>query len=125
MNRNFLLRRSGILLCFLLCLILIGVPGGSAPFSTVSRNLLAQGTDMETELVALKGSSPGPSLVVVGGLHGDETAGWEAADRLKHTALIKAGTLYILSPANVYGAKHGVRYTAYGRKLGPKPPVPG
>jgi predicted deacylase len=111
-NSNFIPRGGGILLCLLLCLILTGIPGDSAPFSTISRSLLAQGTDMETELVTLKGSSPGPSLVVVGGLHGDETAGWEAADRLKHTAQIKAGTLYILSPANVYGAKHDVRYTA-------------
>lgn len=112
MNPNVLLRRGGILLCFLLCLILTGVPSSSAPFSTISTSLLAQGTDMETQLVILKGSSPGPSLVVVGGLHGDETAGWEAANRLKRTALIKAGTLYILSPANIYGAKHNVRYTA-------------
>jgi predicted deacylase len=50
-------------------------------------------------------------LFVVGGIHGDEAAGWMAADRLREEAALCCGTLYILSPANRIGAQNNTRAT--------------
>lgn len=69
----------------------------------VSTYKIAEGTDIENEVTMLKGAEDGPCVYVVAGVHGDEQAAWEAGKLLKKIN-IKAGTLYILSPANVWGA---------------------
>ena len=78
--------------------------------------LLLEGTEWENTVCVLRGEEDGPAVYVVAGLHGDETAGWTAGNRLKDGPL-RAGTLYILSPANLYGAEHGQRTTRSDRDL--------
>lgn len=70
---------------------------------------LLEGTDLEASVVTLKGESQGPCVFILGGIHGDETAGWLAANLLKDVG-IAAGTLHILSPANMQGARTRERY---------------
>ena len=77
---------------------------------------LLEGTELENSVTVLRGAAEGPALYVVAGVHGDETAGWLAGNLLKQAAL-KAGTLYILSPANPYGAEQGQRNTRSDRDL--------
>ena len=74
--------------------------------------------DLKQELTAkmIKGHEEGPAVYLVAGIHGDEIAGWMAGEQLKSLEL-ESGTLYILSPANLYGAEHEVRKTADGRDL--------
>ena len=64
---------------------------------------LAEGTDAENEVFVIRGREEGPSVYVVAGVHGDEMAGWMTGNLLKK-ATIRAGTLYVLSPANPWGA---------------------
>lgn len=45
-----------------------------------------QKTSAETEVIIIEGDASGKTLFVVGGIHGDETAGWEAAETLKKYA---------------------------------------
>lgn len=71
--------------------------------------LLAQGTAAQTALTRIDGKKDGATLFVIGGIHGDEQAGWMAAEQLRSEVRIESGTLYILSPANAYGAQHLVR----------------
>lgn len=78
--------------------------------------LLLEGTEWENTVCVLRGGEDGPAIYVVAGLHGDETAGWTAAGRLKDGPL-RAGTLYILSPANTYGAEHDRRTTRSDRDV--------
>lgn len=78
--------------------------------------LLLEGTEWENAVCVLRGAEEGPAVYVVAGLHGDETAGWTAAGRLKDGPL-RAGTLYILSPANTYGAEHDRRTTRSDRDV--------
>lgn len=78
--------------------------------------LLLEGTEWENAVCVLRGREEGPAVYVVAGLHGDETAGWTAAGRLKDGPL-RAGTLYILSPANTYGAEHDRRTTRSDRDV--------
>ncbi len=80
------------------------------------RYFIAEGTEWENTVVVRRGAQEGPSVYIVGGIHGDETAGWTAANLLKEVCP-KAGTVYILSPANVYGAEHDKRTTRSDRDL--------
>ena len=80
------------------------------------RYAIAGGTEWENTVVVRRGVEEGPAIYIVGGIHGDETAGWAAADLLKELCP-RAGTVYILSPANVYGAEHDKRTTRSDRDL--------
>lgn len=77
---------------------------------------VAVGTEWENTVAVLRGAEAGTAVYIVGGVHGDETAGWLAANLAKEAAL-KAGTVYILSPANAYGAAHDQRETQSGHDL--------
>ncbi len=61
---------------------------------------LLEGTSLETEVCEIRGKDEGLAVYVVAGIHGDETAGILAAERLKRSR-IERGTLYI--------SKHGQR----------------
>lgn len=47
------------------------------------RYFIAEGTEWENTVVVRRGAQEGPSVYIVGGIHGDETAGWTAANLLK------------------------------------------
>lgn len=64
---------------------------------------LLPGTEWENTVTVLKAEQEGPVIYVVAGVHGGEIAAWSAGNLLKKIG-IKAGTLYILSPANPWGA---------------------
>lgn len=71
---------------------------------------IAEGTDVENTVTVLRGAEEGPTIYIVAGVHGDEQAGWRAGNLVKD-ATIKAGTVYIVSPANQYGAQEDQRRT--------------
>lgn len=77
---------------------------------------LLSGTELETTVTVRKGKDEGASVYVLAGIHGDEVAGWKAAERLKRLRP-SAGTVYVLSPANRYGAEQGQRLTKERRDL--------
>ena len=82
-------------------------PTSAAPVSydwTVGSYKLAEGTAEENEVIVYTSVNPGPVIYIVGGIHGDELAGWHAANRLKDQLRPICGTVYILSPANRSGA---------------------
>ena len=70
--------------------------------------LLTPGADTETTVVKIVGQDPGPTLYVAAGIHGDERAAWYAGLMLQ-SITIKAGTLYVLAPANAWGAQRNQR----------------
>ena len=73
--------------------------------STTSTYKIMSGDDIcEHEVTVIKGRANGPSVYVIAGIHGDEEAAWRAGNLLKKVS-IKAGTLYVLSPANNPGSK--------------------
>lgn len=72
--------------------------------STVSTYKLLPGTAYENEVTVIQGAEAGPVVYVVAGVHGDEEAAWQTGKLLKKIS-IKAGTLYILAPANRWGAE--------------------
>ena len=70
--------------------------------------LIAEGTEVENEVMVIKGEEEGATVYIVAGVHGDEQAAWETGKQLKKIG-IKAGTLYIIAPANPWGASRTPR----------------
>ncbi|MDD3365580.1 MAG: succinylglutamate desuccinylase/aspartoacylase family protein [Syntrophomonas sp.] len=70
-----------------------------AATSSTTTKIIAQGTKYATELYVIKSGVPGPVVMIVGGIHGNETAGYKAADKVKDYSIEK-GTLLVLPQAN-------------------------
>ena len=49
---------------------------------TVDTYKIMEGTTLETEVYVFTSSIEGPTIFITGGTHGDEVAGWKAADKL-------------------------------------------
>lgn len=75
-----------------------------------SEYAILRNTSMANSVICLEGKREGPVIYLVCGLHGDEKAAWIAGNLLKE-ANIRAGAVYILAPANLYGAEHNQRNT--------------
>jgi hypothetical protein len=65
----------------------------------VEKKVLAKGTKNATELYIIKAAKPGPVVMIVGGIHGNETAGYKAAEKFINCD-IKCGTLLVIPNAN-------------------------
>lgn len=61
--------------------------------------VLAEGTKWATKLYIIRSNVPGPTVMVVGGVHGSEEAGYKAAEQIKDWSIEK-GTLLVLPHAN-------------------------
>lgn len=64
---------------------------------------LLSGEPFQNEVFAIHGAESGPTVYVIAGVHGDEEAAWQTGKLLKKISL-KAGSLYIVAPANPWGA---------------------
>jgi len=62
----------------------------------------------DTPVYILNGSAPGGCMLVLGGTHGDEPAGYLAAVMLVERARVDAGRLIIIPRANASGFTHNV-----------------
>ncbi|MEF9940260.1 MAG: succinylglutamate desuccinylase [Clostridium sp.] len=65
-----------------------------------------KGTNMDTPVYVLKGEKPGGSVLVLGGTHGNEPAGYMAAITFIETAKVDQGTVYVLPYTNHSGMTH-------------------
>lgn len=80
----------------------------STDATTRRTRTLAAGTDQETTVHVTESDAPGPTALVVGGVHGDETAGYRAAaDVAEWTP--ETGTLVVLPRANASAVAAGTR----------------
>ena len=64
-----------------------------------SARILGDGTRFVTPCFLLDSGVPGPTVVVVGGIHGDEPAGAEAADEVRDWPILR-GRLIVIPRAN-------------------------
>lgn len=74
-------------------------PGEPLPAVTVTLEQLLPGTADQTALYVIEAAAAGPAVLVIGGIHGDESAGSLAA-ALIATWQIDRGTLLVLPRAN-------------------------
>lgn len=70
-----------------------------------------EGTNLELSVYESSGEGPGPVLLIFGGIHGDEVAGYLAAERYINVE-VKRGKLLIVprlnAPAISKGTRHGL-----------------
>lgn len=76
----------------------------------VSTEQIAEGTRFVTDMIIRQSDMPGPVVLVVGGMHGNEPAGAFAAKQISQWE-IAAGTLIVIPEANRPALKTKTRYT--------------
>lgn len=81
-------------------------------------------TEHETAVHVRTAAADGPTVVVVGGVHGDEVAGYEAAAEVADVA-IERGRLVTIPRANAAAVERGTRTAADGVDLNRQFPVGG
>lgn len=90
------------------CLGLVLLAGGSVLAEDTSRGLILPDSPCETPYWVKVGAEAGPTLLVMGGMHGDEPAGYLAAEQLL-TWDIKRGTLVVVPRAHRLAIEKGER----------------
>jgi|AntDeeMetagen134_2_1112570.scaffolds.fasta_scaffold00375_9 hypothetical protein len=97
-----------------------GVVGGAIQNEegSVSRDsiVIREGTDEETTAYVTTADTDGPTAIVVGGMHGNETAGYTAAGRIADWT-IDAGTLVAIPETNAVAIERGTRNDDEGNNL--------
>ncbi|RRJ32060.1 M99 family carboxypeptidase catalytic domain-containing protein [Halocatena pleomorpha] len=81
-----------------------------------------QGTRYETDVYAIEGTNEGPTAVVVGGVHGDETSGYRAAEAVSRWQF-DSGRVIVLPRANQPAIERDTRHGVGGdlnRKFPPE-----
>ncbi len=74
-----------------------------------SIEILAPGTKYATALYVIDSGKPGPVVMIVGGVHGNEPAGYTAATEIGDWE-IRTGTLLVLPEANKLADDKKIRY---------------
>ncbi|MGO9567481.1 MAG: M14/M99 family metallopeptidase [Desulfomonilaceae bacterium] len=72
----------------------------AVPAETIHK-VYFKGTNSELDVYTIKGSSPGPTLLLMGGIQGDEPGGYLAADLYADISL-KKGNLILVPRANFF-----------------------
>lgn len=78
----------------------------------IKTTTLAAGTKYATKMYIIDSGKPGPVVMIVGGVHGNETAGYKAAAKFTDCK-IKKGKLLVLPQANKLAVEKHVRYLSY------------
>jgi hypothetical protein len=81
-------------------------PGVTRVLSLAAYHPALRGTAGDTPVFELRGRRPGGTLLVLGGTHADEPAGYVAAVLLVESARVDAGRLLVLPRANASGFTH-------------------
>ncbi len=82
----------------LLCLSFVILESAS-PTQDHRSDLIAGGSIWETQYYVVDSKKPGPVVMIVGGIHGDEPAGARAAEQIRHWKITQ-GKLIVVPKAN-------------------------
>ena len=91
--------------------LLVGLVAAGSGSAEVRRTagLLAEGTRWENPYYVAQTDVAGPTLMVTAGLHGNEPAGYRAAEQIRHWP-IRRGTLIVVPRVNTPGLKQNTRW---------------
>ena len=96
---------------FWLCSIAhVGFGQHSVQAQEVTSTLLGRGTHWQTPIYIQDSGVDGPTVIVTGGIHGNEPAGSRAAQQIKHWP-IRKGKLIVIPKVNVAALAADKRYT--------------
>lgn len=68
--------------------------------ATVKKGYIRRGTSFQSPYYVITAAKPGPTLMVVGGVHGNEPSGFTAAERIVRDWRPDRGTLIVITRAN-------------------------
>ena len=71
--------------------------------------LIGQGEIWETPYYVRDTGKEGPTVMIIGGVHGNEPAGARAAEQIRHWPIVR-GKLIVLPRANVVGLERNMRF---------------
>ncbi|MGD9128710.1 MAG: succinylglutamate desuccinylase/aspartoacylase family protein [Planctomycetia bacterium] len=94
---------------FLLVGFILLVSAASVSAARYQKKFLGQGTDEVTPYYIYDSKKPGPTVMVVGGVHGNEKAGAAAAEQVRSWT-VERGKLVVLPKANPKGLQENTRY---------------
>lgn len=79
---------------------------------------IMEGTTLETDVHVFTSSIEGPTIFITGGTHGDEVAGWKAAEKLITEEYYKnyKGTVIVIPHLNALGVSLQERYPGVSSK---------
>ena len=116
-SRRSVLKGSGALLGTAL------FAGGRAAAASPTRKSyqIAEGTEYETTVHVYDSDVDGITTLVVGGMHGDEPSGYQAADHVSNWR-VQTGRLVVVPRANVPAIENGDRHAGFdlNRQFPPK-----
>lgn len=84
------------------------LPASPGHCETIRSEVIMAGTRYATTYYVKAGDKPGPTVVVIGGVHGDEVAGYRAAEQLVNWKITQ-GTLLVLPDAHKEAIRRNVR----------------
>ena len=84
--------------------------------NTVETWNILEDTIYETAVYRYTSNVPGKKIAIVGGIHGDEVAGWKAALQLKERKNF-VGEVLIVPQANILACKREERYPGLGSEI--------
>ena len=91
--------------------------GSVEKISATTTNLLLPGTRFATQCYLVDSGNPGPTVMIIGGVHGNEPAGAQAAESIRQWP-IRNGKMIVIPRANVTGlAAHQRRITELATNL--------
>lgn len=93
-----------------------GASAAASHTETVSREDALLSDTYDLTRVTFTAEAAGTSIYIVGGIHGNETAGWKAANTLAEdladgTRKLARGKVSVTAPVNAWGAAHDKRTT--------------
>lgn len=86
---------------FALALLLVSFVAlhGASPAQDLQSGVIAEGSVWQTDYYLLDSKKPGPVVMIVGGVHGNEPAGSRAAEQIRHWKIAR-GKLIVIPRAN-------------------------
>ena len=97
MNHNQSLFLTALAIALVWCSILLPCSANAE----TSHRVYFKGSDAELDVYTITGSSPGPTLLLLGGIQGDEPGGFLAADLYADVTLRK-GNMFVVPRANFF-----------------------
>lgn len=103
-------------ICLILITFLSGCVNKKEDFKiTKSSKTLLTGTIYETQVYYFKTNIDGPKIFIIGGIHGDELAGWHTATKMLDYSF-EYGEVIILPKANMLATELKLRYPGQNNK---------
>lgn len=90
--------------------LVVRVSGAESGSRTEMRFEIAAGTEYATEAFVIDSGGAGPTVLIIGGMHGNEPAGAAAAAQIRHWPIV-AGRLVVIPRANVLALDSATRRT--------------